>query len=155
MPTMDRRIKGCRNVHCRYNKERKHLPLDYNYCPICGEKVGLVCRECFAEIEDLGKTHFRCDACEAKKAKRAEEQREAGEGGEKARGAGNGCGGWRNSAGRSETGEEGGTCCRASDEEGDAGGRESSEEGDCEALKEKVRGRDARKAAALRASLFI
>lgn len=68
MPTMDRRIKGCRNVHCRYNKERKHLPLDYNYCPICGEKVGLVCRECFAEIEDLGKTHFRCDACEAKKA---------------------------------------------------------------------------------------
>ena len=35
MPTMDRRIKGCRNVHCRYNKERKHLPLDYNYCPIC------------------------------------------------------------------------------------------------------------------------
>lgn len=76
MPTMDRRIKGCRNVHCRYNKERKHLPLDYNYCPICGEKVGLVCRECFAEIEDLGKTHFRCDACEEKKAKRAEEQRE-------------------------------------------------------------------------------
>lgn len=76
MPTMDRRIKGCRNVHCRYNKERKHLPLDYNYCPICGEKGGLVCRECFAEIEDLGKTHFRCDACEAKKAKRAEEQRE-------------------------------------------------------------------------------
>lgn len=76
MPTMDRRIKGCRNVHCRYNKERKHLPLDYNYCPICGEKVGLVCRECFAEIEDLGKTHFRCDACEAKRAKRAEEQRE-------------------------------------------------------------------------------
>lgn len=70
MPTMDRRIKGCRNVHCRYNKERKHLPLDYNYCPICGEKVGLVCRECFAEIEDLGKTHFRCDACEEKKAKR-------------------------------------------------------------------------------------
>ena len=76
MLTMDRRIKGCRNVHCRYNKERKHLPLDYNYCPICGEKVGLVCRECFAEIEDLGKTHFRCDACEAKKAERAEEQRE-------------------------------------------------------------------------------
>lgn len=76
MPTMDRRIKGCRNVHCRYNKERKHLPLDYNYCPICGEKVGLVCRECFAEIEDLGKTHFRCDACEAKKAERAEEQKE-------------------------------------------------------------------------------
>lgn len=70
MPTMDRRIKGCRNVHCRYNKERKHLPLDYNYCPICGEKVGLVCRECFAEIEDLGKTHFRCDACEEKKAER-------------------------------------------------------------------------------------
>lgn len=70
MPTMDRRIKGCRNVHCRYNKERKHLPLDYNYCPICGEKVGLVCRECFAEIEDLRKTHFRCDACEAKKAER-------------------------------------------------------------------------------------
>ena len=52
------------------------MPLDYNYCPICGEKVGLVCRECFAEIEDLGKTHFRCDACEEKKAKRAEEQRE-------------------------------------------------------------------------------
>ena len=76
MPTMDRRIKGCRNVHCRYNKERKHLPLDYNYCPICGEKVGLVCRECFAEIEDLGKTHFRCDACEAKKAERAEERKE-------------------------------------------------------------------------------
>lgn len=76
MPTMDRRIKGCRNVHCRYNKERKHLPLDYNYCPICGEKVGLVCRECFAEIEDLGKTHFRCDACEEKKAKRAEEQKD-------------------------------------------------------------------------------
>ena len=76
MPTMDRRLKGCRNVHCRYNKERKHLPLDYNYCPICGEKVGLVCRECFAEIEDLWKTHFRCDACEEKKAKRAEEQRE-------------------------------------------------------------------------------
>lgn len=70
MPTMDRRIKGCRNVHCRYNKERKHLPLDCNYCPICGEKVGLVCRECFAEIEDLGKTHFRCDACEEKKAER-------------------------------------------------------------------------------------
>lgn len=93
MPTMDRRIKGCRNVHCRYNKERKHLPLDYNYCPICGEKVGLVCRECFAEIEDLGKTHFRCDACEAKKAKRAEEQREAGEGGEKDCGTGSGCGG--------------------------------------------------------------
>lgn len=148
MPTMDRRIKGCRNVHCRYNKERKHLPLDYNYCPICGEKVGLVCRECFAEIEDLGKTHFRCDACEAKKAKRAEAQREAGEGGEKACGAGNGCGGWRNSAGRSEAGEEGGTCCRASDEEGSAGGRASSEEGDCEALKEKIRGRDARRAAA-------
>lgn len=58
MPTMDRRIKGCRNAHCRYNKERKHLPLDYNYCPICGEQVGLVCRKCFAEIEDLGKTHF-------------------------------------------------------------------------------------------------
>lgn len=36
-----------------------------------------------------------------------------------------------------------------------AGGRESSEEGDCEALKEKVRGRDARRAAALRASLII
>lgn len=33
-------------------------------------------RKCFAEIEDLGKTHFRCDACEAKKAKRAEEQKE-------------------------------------------------------------------------------
>lgn len=65
-------------------------------------------------------------------------EREAGEGGEKARGAGSGCGGWRNSAGRSEAGEEGGTCCRASDEEGSAGGRESSEEGDCEALKEKV-----------------
>lgn len=76
MPTMDRRIKGCRNVHCRYNKERKHLPLDYNYCPICGEKVGLVCRKCFAEIEDLGKTHFLCDACEAEKAKRAEEQKD-------------------------------------------------------------------------------
>lgn len=76
MPTMDRRIKGCRNVHCSYNKERKHLPLDYNYCPICGEKVGLVCRECFAEIEDLGKTHFRCDACEAKKAERAEERKD-------------------------------------------------------------------------------
>lgn len=76
MPTMDRRIKGCRNVHCRYNKERKHLPLDYNYCPICGEKVGLVCRECFAEIEDLGKTHFRCDACEEKKAKRAEARKD-------------------------------------------------------------------------------
>ena len=44
--------------------------------PDLWEKVGLVCRECFAEIEDLGKTHFRCDACEAKKAKRAEEQRE-------------------------------------------------------------------------------
>ena len=108
MPTMDRRIKGCRNVHCRYNKERKHLPLDYNYCPICGEKVGLVCRECFAEIEDLGKTHFRC-----------------------------------------------GACCRESSEEGSAGGRESSEEGDCGALKEKIRGRDAQRAAALRASLFI
>lgn len=39
MPTMERRIKGCRNAHCRYNKERKHLPLDYNYCPICGEKA--------------------------------------------------------------------------------------------------------------------
>lgn len=75
MPTMDRRIKGCRNVHCRYNKERKHLPLDYNYCPICGEKVGLVCRECFAEIEDLGKTHFRCDACAAAKEERAEERK--------------------------------------------------------------------------------
>lgn len=70
MATMARRIKGCRNAHCRYNKERKHLPLDYNYCPICGEKVGLVCRKCFAEIEDLGKTHFLCDACEAKKAER-------------------------------------------------------------------------------------
>ena len=46
------------------------MPLDYNYCPICGEKVGLVCRECFAEIEDLGKTHFRCDACEAAKEER-------------------------------------------------------------------------------------
>lgn len=76
MPTIDRRIKGCRNVHCRYNKERKHLPLDYNYCPICGEKVGLVCRECFAEIEDLGKTHFRCDACEEKKAERAEARKD-------------------------------------------------------------------------------
>lgn len=76
MPTMDRRIKGCRNVHCRYNKERKHLPLDYNYCPICGEKVGLVCRECFAEIEDLGKMHFRCDVCEAAKEERAEERKE-------------------------------------------------------------------------------
>lgn len=76
MLTMDRRIKGCRNVHCRYNKERKHLPLDYNYCPICGEKVGLVCRECFAEIEDLGKTHFRCDACEEKKAERAEARKD-------------------------------------------------------------------------------
>lgn len=76
MPTMDRRIKGCRNMHCRYNKERKHLPLDYNYCPICGEKVGLVCRECFAEIEDLGKTHFRCDACEEKKAERAEARKD-------------------------------------------------------------------------------
>lgn len=76
MPTIDRRIKGCRNVHCRYNKERKHLPLDYNYCPICGEKVGLVCRKCFAEIEDLGKTHFLCDACEAEKAERAKEQKE-------------------------------------------------------------------------------
>lgn len=76
MPTMDRRIKGCRNAHCRYNKERKHLPLDYNYCPICGEKVGLVCRECFAEIEDLGKTHFRCDACEAEKAEQAKAQKE-------------------------------------------------------------------------------
>lgn len=76
MPTMERRIKGCRNVHCRYNKERKHLPLDYNYCPICGEKVGLVCRKCFTEIEDLGKTHFLCDACEAEKAERAEEQKE-------------------------------------------------------------------------------
>lgn len=76
MPTMERRIKGCRNVHCRYNKERKHLPLDYNYCPICGEKVGLVCRKCFAEIEDLGKTHFLCDACEAEKVERAKEQKE-------------------------------------------------------------------------------
>ena len=27
-------------------------------------------RKNFAEIEDLGKTHFRCDACEAKKAER-------------------------------------------------------------------------------------
>ena len=52
------------------------MPLDYNYCPICGEKVGLVCRECFAEIEDLGKTHFRCDACEEKKAERAEARKE-------------------------------------------------------------------------------
>lgn len=52
------------------------MPLDYNYCPICGEKVGLVCRECFAEIEDLGKTHFRCDACEAAKEERAEERKE-------------------------------------------------------------------------------
>lgn len=52
------------------------MPLDYNYCPICGEKVGLVCRECFAEIEDLGKTHFRCDACEAKKAERAEARKD-------------------------------------------------------------------------------
>lgn len=33
-------------------------------------------RKCFAEIEDLGKTHFLCDACEAEKAKRAEEQKE-------------------------------------------------------------------------------
>lgn len=76
MPMMNRRIKGCRNVHCRYNKEKKHLPLDYNYCPICGEKVGLVCRECFAEIEDLGKTHFLCDACEAAKAEQAEARKE-------------------------------------------------------------------------------
>lgn len=52
------------------------MPLDYNYCPICGEKVGLVCRKCFAEIEDLGKTHFRCDACEAEKAEQAKVQKD-------------------------------------------------------------------------------
>lgn len=33
-------------------------------------------RKCFAEIEDLGKTHFLCDACEAEKAKWAEEQKD-------------------------------------------------------------------------------
>ena len=33
-------------------------------------------RKCFAEIEDLGKTHFRCDACEAEKAKWAEEKKD-------------------------------------------------------------------------------
>lgn len=81
-------------------------------------------------------------------------EREAGEDGKKARGAGSGCSGWRNSAGRSEAGEEGGTCCRASDEEGGARCRESSEESDCGALKEKLRVRDAQRAT-LRASLFI
>lgn len=52
------------------------MPLDYNCCPICGEKVGLVCRKCFAEIEDLGKTHFLCDACEAEKAEQAKAQKD-------------------------------------------------------------------------------
>ena len=52
------------------------MPLDYSYCPICGEKVGLVCRKCFAEIEDLGRTHFLCDACEAEKAEQAKAQKD-------------------------------------------------------------------------------
>lgn len=33
-------------------------------------------RECFAEIEDLGKTHFLCDACEAEKAEQAKAQKD-------------------------------------------------------------------------------
>lgn len=33
-------------------------------------------RKCFAEIEDLGKTHFLCDACEAEKAEQAKAQKD-------------------------------------------------------------------------------
>ena len=61
----DNRKKGCPNLTCQFNKEKKKQKADMCFCPKCGTPLVYVCAKCFNEIEDLGPEHRICAHCEA------------------------------------------------------------------------------------------
>lgn len=56
--------KGCVNRECKSFKHKKHYRDEFEYCPICGEKLEYVCADCWKVMEHS--TERYCASCKAK-----------------------------------------------------------------------------------------
>lgn len=45
--------KGCVNRECKSFKRKDHYKDEYNYCPICGDKLEYVCADCWKVLCEL------------------------------------------------------------------------------------------------------
>ena len=57
--------KSCVNRECKSFKRKDHYKDEYNYCPICGEKLEYVCADCWKVLDH--NTEKYCASCEAKR----------------------------------------------------------------------------------------
>lgn len=63
--------KGCVNRECKSFKRKDHYKDEYNYCPICGEKLEYVCADCWKVMEHS--TERYCASCAAKREQKREQ----------------------------------------------------------------------------------
>lgn len=66
--------KGCVNRECKSFKRKDHYKDEYNYCPICGEKLEYVCADCWKVLEHS--TEKYCASCSAKREQKKENIKE-------------------------------------------------------------------------------
>lgn len=57
--------KGCVNRECKSFKKKTKYKDNYEFCPICGEKLEYVCADCWKVLEHNDK-HL-CEACKVKR----------------------------------------------------------------------------------------
>ena len=56
--------KACVNRECKSFKRKEHYKDEYNYCPICGDKLEYVCADCWKVLDH--NTEKYCASCKAK-----------------------------------------------------------------------------------------
>lgn len=62
--------KGCVNRECKSYKTRTHYKDDFEYCPICGEKLEYVCENCWKVLDS--NTDKYCERCKMEREQKRE-----------------------------------------------------------------------------------
>lgn len=61
---MAKAIKGCMNPECIANQKKRNFRSNNNFCPICGQELVFVCKDCRMKLAD--NTRRYCVRCENK-----------------------------------------------------------------------------------------
>lgn len=63
--------KGCVNRECKSFKHKTHYKDEFEYCPICGEKLEYVCADCWKVMDH--NTEKYCTSCSVKREQKREQ----------------------------------------------------------------------------------